>query len=386
MSPALATEDLVVDRQLAEISEKFRFLLDLTPVNAREARERFLASADEEPEFQYRTLEDEPEVLRAEVAAVDVESVADHTLAHLVQAKRRELDLQIEMLATRGTSEFRALAIDLYGTVSPALLTEAEALLRALDGATPPSSDCLGAKEMARVAEQELDHYRDLAPDLSAHVEIRADVAGVMVANGDLLISPAARVSRSRVGALLQHEIGTHVLTYVNGCHQPLRLLAAGLAGYEETQEGLALFAEWLCGGLTPARLRQVAARVVAVHRMVEGETFRNVHDELVATGFSPTGAFAVTMRVFRSGGLTKDLVYLRGLADIVSHVHARNDLDVLWLGKMPLTAVPLLEELRDRSAVAEPLLRPRYLDEPSTARRLARLEHAATVLDLLEG
>jgi hypothetical protein len=52
----------------------------------------------------------------------------------------------------------------------------------------------------------------------------------------------------------------------------------------------------------------------------------------------------------------------------------------------MPLAAVPLVEELRDRSVLDKPLLRPRYLDDPATARRLDRIENAHTVLDLLEG
>ncbi len=40
--------------------------------------------------------------------------------------------------------------------------------------------------------------------------------------------------------------------------------MAIGLAGYEETQEGLAVLAEFLVGGLSPHRLRQLAVRVVA--------------------------------------------------------------------------------------------------------------------------
>ena len=89
---------------------------------------------------------------------------------------------------------------------------------------------------------------------------------GVMVSNGDLLVAPTARVSAARAEALLHHEVGTHVVTFVNGSHQPLRILASGLAGHEETQEGLAVLAEYLVGGLTAGRLRQLAARVVAVH------------------------------------------------------------------------------------------------------------------------
>ena len=74
-----------------------------------------------------------------------------------------------------------------------------------------------------------------------------------MVANGVLLVPASASVPELRAEALLQHEVGTHALTYTNGSAQPLRLLAAGLAGYEGTQEGLALLAEHLVGGFGAA-------------------------------------------------------------------------------------------------------------------------------------
>jgi uncharacterized protein (TIGR02421 family) len=382
---ALSAADLAVDRQLADISDSFRFLLDVTPVNAEMARDLFLASMDDEPDFEYRALEDDPDVLRAELHAVDIGSVADHTLAHLVTAKRRELELKIDMLAARGAPDFRALSIELYGTVSPALLEHAEQLLDTLDPWEPEDRTWLDSHAVARMAEEELDHYRLLDPDLSVHVEIRPDVSGMMVADGNLLISPSIRVWVGRVVALLHHEIGTHVVTYVNGCHQPLRLLAGGLAGYEETQEGLALLAEHLCGGLTASRLRHIAARVVSVHRMVEGATFRELHDELVAGGFSEVVAYRMAVRVFRSGGFTKDLVYLRGLLALLDHLAAGHDLEVLLLGKMPLSAAPLIEALRERGVLAEPRLRPRYLEDPSAGRRVAELRQPRSVVDLLE-
>lgn len=389
MTAALPPGDLAVDRQLTEISESFRFLLDLTPVNTRSARARFLSDGADEPGFEYRPLEDDPTVIAAELDKVDVESVSDPTVAHLVRAKRRELDLQVEMLAARGTTEFPALSIELYGAVTPALLASAEDLLGRLDAtpddASADGASCLDAAAFARLAEAELDHYRALEPDLSAHVEIRDDVSGVLVADGNLLVAANAQVSPGRAAVLLQHEIGTHVLTFVNGSRQPLRLLAAGLAGYEETQEGLALVAEHLSGGLTSRRLRQLAARVVAVHGMAEGLSFRDVHDDLLARGFSPGGAFTIAMRVFRSGGLTKDLVYLRGLVELVSHVRDAADLDVLWLGKMSLSDAPLVAELWARGALHDPTLLPRYLDEPATAARLDALVAARSALELVE-
>jgi uncharacterized protein (TIGR02421 family) len=381
----LCTEDLAVDRELADIAQSFRFLLDVTPVNVGDARKQFLSSTATEPPFDYRDIEDDPEVIRKRLDAVAVDTVADPTTCHLLKAKRRELELQLEMLRARGTADFRALGIELYGTVSPALLEQAEVLLGETDAGRRPSGAWCDAASFARRADAELDHYRALVPDLVVHVEIRDDCSSIMVSNGDLLVPSSLRVAEDRVDALLQHEIGTHIVTYVNGSCQPLRVLACGLAGYEETQEGLAVLAEHLIGRLTVRRLRQLAARVVAVHEMVDGRSFRAVHRHLVDVGFTATEAFSIVMRVYRSGGLTKDAVYLRGLTDLVAHIGAGQSIDVLWLGKMALAAAPLVEELHRRGALVGPRLCPRYLDYPAARSRIAGIDETTSLVDLIE-
>jgi uncharacterized protein (TIGR02421 family) len=205
-----------------------------------------------------------------------------------------------------------------------------------------------------------------------------------MVVNGNVLISPTAKVPVARLHALLQHEIGTHVVTHINGSHQPLRLLGAGLAGFDETQEGLAVFAEYLVGGLTARRLRQLAARVVAVHQMMGGVSFPDVHRNLVDAGVSRVEAFTITLRVFRSGGLTKDAVYRSGLRNVLAHLAAGGRLDVLWLGKMAITDIPHVEDLRNRGVLHEPLLMPRYLAEPAVQARLPGITTSTTPLDMI--
>lgn len=383
-SGGFSPEDLVVDHELADIALGFRFLLDLTPTNVSAARAEF-EEHGRTPRFEYRPLEDDPSVVQARLDAVSVESVQDSTLAHLLLAKHRELRLQAEMLGCRDSEDFRALSIELYGTVSPALLAEANALLDAVP--VRPASDglWLDADALAARAGAELDLYRADHPDLEAHVEIRDGTSGLMVANGDLLIAPTIRVAESRVEALIQHEVGTHLVTHLNGMDQPLHVLAAGLAGYEETQEGLAVLAEHLVAGLSSERMRELAARVVAVHEMVEGASFTDVHRRLIDAGVSAFQAFTITMRAFRSGGLTKDAVYLRGLRDLVDHLTAGGDLDVLWLGKMPLAEVPLVQELLDRGALSPPLVRPRYLDDPATVTRLREVRGITSLNELVQ-
>ena len=73
-------------------------------------------------------------------------------------------------------------------------------------------------------------------------------------------------------------------------------------------------------GELTSSRLRQLAGRVLTVSRMLNGVPFRECWEGLVDEGFRPGGAFSTVMRIFRSGGLTKDACYLRGLLDILAH------------------------------------------------------------------
>lgn len=375
--------DLAVDRSLSDIAASFRFLLELTPVELVAARTQFEADG-RPPAFHYRPLPDDPDLTLHRVEEVAVDRVEHAILATLLRNKARELQLQLEMLGCRNQPAFRALSVELFGAVSPGLLEEANRILRHVEPSPADPGPWLDAQEIADAAQRELDAYRRVAPDLEAHVEIREGSSGLMVSNGDLLIAPSARVSAVRLGPLLQHEVGVHLLTYVNGSHQPLRVLATGLADHEETQEGLAVLAEYLSGGLTATRLRQLAARVVAVHQMLEDASFPDVHHALLESGVPPSQAFTITMRVFRSGGLTKDAVYLRGLRELVDHVAAGNGLDDFWLGKMPLAAVPLISEMHRNGALKDPLLRPRFIDEPAARSRLADIAAVSSLADMI--
>jgi uncharacterized protein (TIGR02421 family) len=384
---AVSPGDLAIDHEVARVSQSFRFLLDLTPVDVEPSRAAFLAGRTHEPRFAYRELEDEPEVLRAELATITVGEIDDPTVGHLLRAKHHEVGLQLDMLSARGTEEFLPLSIELYGPVSPRLLAQAEDILDRVEvPARGGDEGHIGAGRFVELADAELAHYRTIEPDIGVHVELRPDASGIMVSGHSLIVGAAATVGRDRVGPLLQHEVGTHLVTFVNGSYQPLRVMASGLAGYEATQEGLALLAEFLAGGLSAARLRKIAARVVAVHRMVAGGSFVDVHGGLVDAGFSPSNAFTTTMRVFRSGGLTKDAIYLRGLVEVLGHLAGGGDLDLFWLGKLSLVDLPLVRDLAERRVLEGPRLLPRYLADPATASRLERASGITDPVELIEG
>ena len=62
--------------------------------------------------------------------------------------------------------------------------------------------------------------------------------------------------SEHELNVLNNHEIGVHMVTTMNGLLHPLKIFSHGFPNYEETQEGLAVFAEYMSNNLTVKRLK----------------------------------------------------------------------------------------------------------------------------------
>jgi len=181
-------------------------------------------------------------------------------------------------------------------------------------------------------------------------------------------------------------EVGTHVVTYWNGSVQPLTLLSTGLAGHDELQEGFAVLAEHLVGGLTAARLRTLAGRVIAAETILEGAEFIDTYRTLTEDhGFLHKTSFQISSRVHRGGGLVKDAVYLRGLQKVVAYLADGGRIDTLLVGKISVEHTAVIEELQRRGVLRIPPLRPAYLDDPDTFYRLENLKESPELYTLAE-
>ena len=249
-----------------------------------------------------------------------------------------------------------------------------------------PKGRPVDAAEFAKTAEEEIAWFRRSLPEIGARVEVRQDITGLMVSRGNLLVSAESKIPASRVEALIQHEVGTHVLTYHNGRAQPLRHLYTGLAGYDALQEGLAVLSEYLVGGLSRPRLRLLAGRVVAAAYMIDGATFVETFRELDHMhGFSQRTAFMITLRTYRGGGLTKDVVYLRGLQQILEYLGNGGRLGPLFVGKIGAQHIPVIRELQWRGVLKAPPLTPRYMESPEALERLEKVRGGLSVAELYE-
>jgi uncharacterized protein (TIGR02421 family) len=378
------------DEKLAEVSNTFDFLLQVTPINSDAAWREFKAAGFErEPNFHYLPTPMDPAVLKRQLYRIPIERVEDPALHHLFQEKQDELDRKITMLRDRNTPAFLYGSLQLYGPITDQLVNLAQRVLDATSshGREKAKHKPVSPQEFASEAEREFEYYRQQHEGFRARVKVTGKVAGMMVSRGQLLINDKSTIPAARVNALIQHEIGTHLLTYFNGRAQPFRQLYSGLAGYDELQEGLAVLAEYLVRGLSRSRMRQLAARVIAARMVTDGATFVDTYRALNRTyHFAQRASYSITMRVYRSGGLTKDAVYLRGLQSMLIYLSKNGTLEPLFVGKMAAEHIPLVRELKFRKVLHEPPLRPRYMQDDDAMRRLENLRKGLTILDLAKG
>ncbi|GGH19772.1 hypothetical protein GCM10011418_24470 [Sphingobacterium alkalisoli] len=363
----LSKSVLDIDKKLAQESQKFDFLLLVTPINAHEAwlqfkKDKFYRA----PKFIYRPMPIDPDLVKRNLYNLRIEDLYDPTIAYLFRDKRSELDAMMSMLSDRGKEDFMHGSLQVFGNVSDKLLNIAKALLTVIERDEPSDPDDkvkLDAHEFAQLAHDEIKYLQAQRPDFNTTVRVRDDISGVMVNRGVLNISKEYQIGMKRAKALIQHEVGTHIVTYFNGKAQPLSLFSLGVPGYEQLQEGLAVFAEYLIGGLTNDRLRIIAGRVIAVRHMLMGhsfiETFSMLSEEYE---FANQTAFQMTMRVYRGGGLTKDALYLQGLIELIQYLKEGKDIRLLTIGKIREDYLPIVQDLTQRGILRPPALVPRYL------------------------
>ncbi|MFC2113667.1 flavohemoglobin expression-modulating QEGLA motif protein [Bacteroidota bacterium] len=377
-----------VDHKLAKISNELEFLLLITPINIEQSWYKFKScKCDCEPVFYYRPIPVDPSVLKRKLYQIPFDKIEDPTLASIFHEKLVELEMKFSMLRDRNTKNFFYGSMQLFGELDDDLISMAEHILNKI---SPKSHEFSGSRKVnaasfAERAREEIKFYQKVSPDINSKVIIRDDITGLMVSNGNLLIGKQVKIPESRVEALIQHEVGTHVLTYLNGLDQPFQQLYCGLADSDELQEGLAVFSEYLVGGLSPPRLRLLAGRVIAAQLLIDGasfiDTFRELNDN---RGFAMRTAYTITSRIYRGGGFTKDAIYLRGLMNLVKYLRDGGELAPLLIGKISTEDIPVISELQFRKVLKPSLLKPRYFDSSKSMTKLSEIKQGKKIFKLI--
>jgi uncharacterized protein (TIGR02421 family) len=373
----LCTVAREVDHRLAEMDRKVDWLARLTPVNIDEIWEGFCSSGFREmPDSRFgEGLDRDAPVLRKDLFALPLRDIENKLIEALLLEKQRELDRQIELVRMRGREGFILASIDLFGQVSERLLETALDLLESVPVIEPDELDA-GVEEVRAAALSAVEGYRAQCPDFGCEVIVDTTPGtSLYVSQGNFHVAHDYRTSRHRVEPLIAHEVGTHALTRYNGERQPLRTLAGGLADYDDLQEGLGVLGEYLTGYLPADRLRILAARVVAAYMATKEAKGPEIFACLVDDHrIDEKDAFDTAVRAKRGGGLTKDALYLKGLAELLAYLNHGGDLEILFLGKFALKQLPTLEKLIEDGIVRQPELLPSFARDEGALKRLAEV------------
>jgi len=363
-----------IDKQLADIERSYQFLWLVSPANIHDIKKEFFDSNYQNViDYHYRLLPVDPDVLKRKLYNLKIEDIDDPAMSFLFREKREELDMQITMLNERGTRNFMYDSIRLYKGVEKNLCEEARNILNEVDEENVLNDeDLLDSKAFSSLARKEFDYYHKQDERFKCKVHIRKDVNVMMVSHGELYIPADYKMNRIEAEALIQHEVGTHVLTYYNGSNQPLNQLSIGLADYDPLQEGLAVMSEYMVDGLTANRLRILAGRVIAGEALMEGGNFQEIFRLLkMDYNFSAERAFNITSRIMQGGGFMKDIIYLKGLVLLKEHLKNGGEYEPLLAGKYGIKHTGIIKELTDRKVLKPVQVKPSYLHSEKMYKKL---------------
>lgn len=163
---------------------------------------------------------------------------------------------------------------------------------------------------------------------------------------------PAGReMSKVAVEALIEHEIGIHLVRYYNGLQSQLLLLSVGLNGYLKGEEGLASYRQFsIDKGNLPGVINYLGVVLASGLYRNQPWNFRQIFDfikeYLSFLGFSEEytkrEAWLRALRTFRgsagklpTGVFTRDLIYFEGYLEIKDlYTKQSSEIERLLVGK----------------------------------------------------
>lgn len=221
-----------------------------------------------------------------------------------------------------------------------------------------------------------------LARRIEKHIPAGSDPIAVTVDNtisaraaagsNYIKLRRGARFSEDDLEQLFHHEIMIHTLTYINGRKQPyLKTLGYSAPRTTATQEGLAVFAEYVTFSIELIRLKRIALRIIAIDVAENGADFIDLFRFYHQHGQDAEESYYSAMRIFRGGkpegGIIfyKDNVYLRGLIEVGSffkhamHEGFIHDIALLFSGKLTTDDVLRLKPLAAKGKIIDPVYMP---------------------------
>ena len=343
-----------IDANLNRLVKKIELLPYVNPLNIEQEKKAFYsAKYNYEPKFHYRKIKFNGFKLHRLFYSQRLERIEDEDIRQLYEDIIYDYSGLIECIETVGQGKkFYYNSLKNFGTPTETDIDNAKFILRFDDSDFDEDMLPLYGVKEADAYFKEFSKRYDFQYNLKYSNNISA-AAMVLNNTQTLLLRKNHKFSKNQLKVLTNHEIGVHMVTSFNALEQPLKIFFNGIPNNTETQEGLAVYSEYMSGCLTLTRLKELSYRVIAVDSLAKGYDFSATFDLLFNQyKLNRDKAFSITQRVHRAGGFTKDHVYLSGLVKIYNHAKLGGDLEVLLRGKMTLEYADVVKKMENMGLV----------------------------------
>jgi len=209
-----------LDDQLLASSKDVKTLLYITPINAKEQKEEFLAGRTQSPKFVYRDLTYDPREVEQKLRAIDV---PEGVLKEIFEINKEHLLLENKIIINRGDQDFiREATITIHGSPTKQLVQYAEQLL----GQTPNivSEKNVFSQEIKKALEETLEEL-ELTDWKVEFSEKR--LTTIYSADKKITVCKDRKFAAIDPTRLAIHEVGVHLLRSANGYEQPLKMICS---------------------------------------------------------------------------------------------------------------------------------------------------------------
>tara|TARA_B100000959_G_scaffold134090_1_gene140513 strand:- start:1827 stop:3071 length:1245 start_codon:yes stop_codon:yes gene_type:complete len=370
-----------VSERLYRASRRVRILGHLAwPASVRH---RFFRSGSERlPEVEYPPFD--AKQIKGELRQAR-DQLGDLPLDKWLKKKSRDIEASVNLIGSCGTPEFFRHSSEIYGTpttmlrdgrTTPMDLARRFSLIMDAQPDSPnnrPGSDPVPVSEIRDRIEKKVNSV--FGSESPRVVVVDGISAKATASSKRIRLRKGAAFTHRDVDQLINHEALVHVATTLNGRDQDqMRILGGNYGSVTKTQEGLAVFSEFITGCIDVARMRRIMARVEAIQMSIDGADFIQVYRFFLQRTRLKTEAFENARRIFRGGVMaggypfTKDIVYLDGLVRIHNFIRAvvsqgRHDaLELLFAGKMELDDMPMVIKMNKEGLIRPPKYLPDWV------------------------
>jgi len=350
-------------------------------------REFFENGARELPRPSYQ-VPDEVEAAGKRFRALAQRVAGDNEIERFLRDTCVAMATAARMLHAVGSKDFYFHSVEIYGrpgSLSSDRRTTNSDLARHFEGviagyAPPPAAVDQPTIDAVEAATQLRVRFQERFPGHEVRVVLVDQLASNASASVDeIKIKRGARFSPRDLRQIEYHELGVHVTTALNGRAQPVMpFIGVPSPRTTRTQEGLAVFTEFVTRSTSLARVRRLCDRTLAVQMAEEGANFLDLYRFFLSRGHDERASFDCARRVCRGGlveggaPFTKDVCYLDGLLRVTNFLRialtkGKSQLvRLLFVGKLAIEDIPLFDRLVREGVASEPAYLPAWAQDLS--------------------